>query len=266
MEQELIISTTDLTKIYHMGNSDIFALNRVNLEVHTGQLITIMGVSGSGKSTLLHLIGGIDDPTAGTVRSCGMVLPELSYHELADYRRRNVGFVFQFENLSPILTARENIELPMRILGLTREEREKRVNELLDWVNMKNRANHPPHALSGGERQRIAVLVALANDPILILADEPTGELDSENSGMMAELFRKLNKDFGKTILLVTHDPQVGQIGEKILEMRDGRIIGEKQLEKYAYFCPECTKKPQEVVKYCSGCGKVVNDQDRKKN
>jgi len=254
----LVISTNDLTKIYQMGSIDIFALNRVNLDVYEGQLITLMGVSGSGKSTLLHIIGGIDDSTAGTVRSCGKVLQELSYYELADYRRKNVGFVFQFENLSPILTAMENIELPMRILGLPRETRKKRVNELLDWVNMKKRANHPPHALSGGERQRIAVLIALANDPKLILADEPTGELDSSNTRMIADLFKRLNSEFGKTILIVTHNPQLGKIGDKILEMKDGQITGEKQVESLALFCSDCLKKEVRRNIHCSGCGKPL--------
>jgi len=222
MVEEIAIQTIDLTKIYHLGDSDIFALNRVNLEVYKGQLLTIMGVSGSGKSTLLHLIGGIDTPTAGTIRSCGHLINELNDSEMSKYRKDKVGFVFQFENLSPILTAQENIELPMRILGIPREERKKKSTELLSWLNMENRANHPPHALSGGERQRIAVLVALANDPELILADEPTGELDSENSKLLAQIFKNMSKDFGKTILIVTHNPEVAQVGDKILEMRDG--------------------------------------------
>lgn len=239
-----------------MGESDIFAVNRVDLEVYSGELITFMGVSGSGKSTLLHLIGGIDNPTAGTILSCDRILNELSEGDLAEYRKSDVGFVFQFENLSPILTAKENVELPMRILGMAREERIKRTNELLSWVHMRNRANHPPHALSGGERQRIAVLVALANDPKLILADEPTGELDSENSKVLSDIFTNLSKEFGKTIILVTHDPGIAQIGDKKYEMKDGEIIGEIKPQQFASFCSDCFGK--EDVRYCSGCGKKL--------
>ena len=260
MIKDLAIQTNDLTKIYHLGDSDIFALNRVNLEVYSGQLITIMGVSGSGKSTLLHLIGGIDIPTAGTILSCGHMINEMNDSDLSEYRKQKVGIVFQFENLSPILTAQENIELPMRILGTPREERKKRSNELLSWVDMKNRKNHPPHSLSGGERQRIAVLVALANDPELILADEPTGELDSENSKLLAKIFKNLSKDFGKTILIVTHNPEVAQIGDKILEMKDGGISGEKKLELSASFCTKCIDLNNNVVNFCSGCGRPIKD------
>ncbi|MFX0088240.1 MAG: ABC transporter ATP-binding protein, partial [Candidatus Hodarchaeota archaeon] len=182
MNHDTVIQTNDLTKIFHLGESKIYALNRVTLSVIKGRIISIMGVSGCGKSTLLHLIGGIDNPTSGTIYSCGKILTQLSESELADYRRRDVGFIFQFGNLSPILTAEENIQLPLKILELPREEQKKRVKELLSWVSMENRSNHPPHALSGGERQRIAVAIALANNPSLILADEPTGELDTKNT------------------------------------------------------------------------------------
>ena len=259
MNQDTIIQTDDLTKIFHLGDSDVLALNRVNLTVSKGQIISIMGVSGSGKSTLLHLLGGIDNPTAGTIQSCGKIITELSENDLANYRRKDVGFVFQFENLSPILTAKENIELPLKILDIPREEQKRRVKELLTWVNMEHRADHPPHALSGGERQRIAVLIALANDPRLILADEPTGELDSENTEILAELFKKLNADFGTTILLVTHNPLVARIGDEILEMRDGQITGTKQLELFALFCSNCTKQRTRIIQYCSGCGTPIS-------
>lgn len=260
MSQDTIIQTHDLTKIFHLGDSDIFALNRVNLTVSRGQILSIMGVSGSGKSTLLHLLGGIDSPTAGTIQSCGKIITQLSESELSDYRQKEVGFVFQFENLSPILTAKENIELPMKILNIPREEQKKRVKELLAWVNLGSRADHPPHALSGGERQRIAVLVALANDPRLILADEPTGELDSENTEIMAKLLKTLNEDFGTTILLVTHNPLVAKIGDEILEMRDGQITGIKQLEIFASFCSKCTKSQKRAIDFCSGCGKSISN------
>ncbi|MFX0170475.1 MAG: ATP-binding cassette domain-containing protein, partial [Candidatus Hodarchaeota archaeon] len=233
--------------------------DEVLIEAYKGQLIIIMGVSGSGKSTLLHLVGGIDSPTAGTILSCNHVITDLPEHELAEYRKKDVGFIFQFENLSPILTAKENIELPMRMLGTPREERKKRSNELLSWLNMESRADHPPHALSGGERQRIATLVALANDPELILADEPTGELDSENSNLLAQLLKNMNIDFGKTILLVTHNPEVAHIGEKVLEMRDGEIRGEMQPQVFALFCSKCQKESKRTVNFCSTCGTLIN-------
>jgi len=261
MNQDTIIQTNDLTKIFHLGDSDIFALNRVNLNVSRGQILSIMGVSGSGKSTLLHLLGGIDNPTAGTIQSCGKIITQLSESELAEYRQKEVGFVFQFENLSPILTAKENIELPMKILNIPREEQKKRVKELLAWVNLGNRANHPPHTLSGGERQRIAVMVALANDPRLILADEPTGELDSENTEILAKLLKTLNEDYGTTILLVTHNPLVAKIGDEILEMRDGQITGTKQLEIFASFCSKCTAIQNRAIGFCSGCGNVISNE-----
>jgi len=261
MNQDTIIQTNDLTKIFHLGDSDIFALNRVNLNVSRGQILSIMGVSGSGKSTLLHLLGGIDNPTAGTIQSCGKIITQLSESELAEYRQKEVGFVFQFENLSPILTAKENIELPMKILNIPREEQKKRVKELLAWVNLGNRANHPPHTLSGGERQRIAVMVALANDPRLILADEPTGELDSENTEILAKLLKTLNEDYGTTILLVTHNPLVAKIGDEILEMRDGQITGTKQLEIFASFCSKCTAIQNRSIGFCSGCGNVISNE-----
>jgi len=255
MTQETIVQTHNLKKVFEHGTSEIHALNEVNLTVKSNQIVSIMGVSGSGKSTLLHLIGGIDSPTDGTIISCCLSLNGLNEKELAKYRREKVGFVFQFENLSPILTAEENIELPLKILGMAREQRKRRVTELLTRMGMNSRATHAPHALSGGERQRIAVLVALANDAEIILADEPTGELDSENTQIIIDLFKQLKIEFGKTILLVTHNPVVARIGDIALEMRDGKIIGNAPLQQYATFCSDCSASNLTLVQYCSSCG-----------
>lgn len=258
MKSDYIVETFDLTKIYQLGKTEIQAVKKVNLTIEEGEMLALMGVSGCGKSTLLHLIGGIVDHTSGTIISCGQPITDASENELSEYRRKKLGFVFQFKNLSPVLTAAENIELPLRILNIPREERKRRSKELLTWVNMEPRADHPPIALSGGERQRIAVLIALATDPELILADEPTGELDSENSELITSLLKNLNKEFGKTIFLVTHDSNVAKVADRVLEMRDGKIIGKKRLNVFASFCPKCVTANEKNINFCSNCGALL--------
>ncbi|MHA1168311.1 MAG: ATP-binding cassette domain-containing protein [Candidatus Hodarchaeales archaeon] len=232
-----IIEIKDLTKQYMTSASvPILALRNLNLDVHENEICSIMGPSGCGKTTLLNMVGGIDYPTSGFIRVGDYYLtsPEMmpgrfgiSSGMHTDFRRKTVGFVFQLHNLSPVHNAIENIELPMIFAGVPREERKKRSRELLNDVGMTERASHRLDALSGGERQRIAVAAAFANQPPVILADEPTGELDRENTLKICELFLKMKeiKDF--TMILVTHNPVVAMIGDRILEIRDGSVKGE---------------------------------------
>jgi len=220
------VTTKDLIKVYRTGKSEVIALRGLAMQVSDGELVAIRGPSGCGKTTLLNLIGGIDRPTAGRIEVDGANIVDLSDADLVKYRRDRVGFVFQFFNLVPTLTAEENIELPMRLAGKSRGLRAKRTKELLDLVGLEKRATHRPDELSGGEQQRIAVAVALANDPPLILADEPTGELDTKTGQEILDLFLRLNRDLSKTIIIVTHDERVSHIAHRILQIVDGQIVG----------------------------------------
>ncbi len=214
----------DLIKIYKLGAVEVQALRGLNVNVRRGEMISIIGPSGSGKTTLLNIIGGLDRATAGTVRVFDKDLSKMSTSDLVNFRREMVGHVFQNMNLVPTLTAAENIELPMAALGIPREERRKRVDQLLEVVNLLDRRNHKPGELSGGEQQRIALASALANDPPLILADEPTGELDTENARIVVEYLRRINQDMGKTVIMVTHDPNIARISDRILRIHDGVV------------------------------------------
>ncbi|MFQ6076522.1 MAG: ABC transporter ATP-binding protein, partial [Candidatus Bathyarchaeia archaeon] len=216
----------DLIKVYRIGRIEVQALRGVNLNVDKGEMISIIGPSGSGKTTLLNLIGGLDTATAGLVRVGKTEVTALSVSQLVDYRRRIVGHVFQTLNLVPTLSAAENIGLAMIALGKPRSERRKRVAELLEVAGLTHRANHKPDELSGGEQQRVAVAAALANDPELILADEPTGELDTVNSKIVVDYLSKINEELGKTIIMVTHDPNVARACHRILRIEDGAIRG----------------------------------------
>ncbi|HDJ21606.1 MAG TPA: ABC transporter ATP-binding protein [Candidatus Bathyarchaeota archaeon] len=214
----------DLIKIYKLGAVEVQALRGLNVNVRRGEMISIIGPSGSGKTTLLNIIGGLDRATAGTVRVFDKDLSKMSTSDLVNFRREMVGHVFQNMNLVPTLTAAENIELPMAALGIPREERRKRVDQLLEVVNLLDRRNHKPGELSGGEQQRIALASALANDPPLILADEPTGELDTENARIVVEYLRRINQEMGKTVIMVTHDPNIARISDRILRIHDGVV------------------------------------------
>jgi len=221
------VTTKDVIKVYSAGKSEVIALRGLDMAVSDRELVAVRGPSGCGKTTLLNLLGGIDRPTAGRIEVNGSNLVDLSDAELVRYRLQKVGFIFQFFNLVPTLTAEENVELPMRLAGKGPSARSKRTKELLELVGMTKRAVHRPDELSGGEQQRIAIGVALANDPSLLLADEPTGELDTKTGQEVLDLFQRMNQEFGKTIVVVTHDTRVSQIAHRILEIRDGKILGE---------------------------------------
>ena len=221
------IRTKDLIKVYRTGKSEVIALRGLDMQVAEGELVAVQGPSGCGKTTLLNLIGGIDRPTAGRIEVDGSNLVDLGDGDLVKYRLAKVGFIFQFFNLVPTLTAEENVELPLRLAGKGPSIRAKRRKELLELVGMTQRASHRPDELSGGEQQRVAIGVALANDPPLLLADEPTGELDTKTGQEVLDLFRRLNQEFKKTIVVVTHDARVSHIAHRVLEIQDGKILGE---------------------------------------
>jgi putative ABC transport system ATP-binding protein len=226
------IVTKDLMRVYKIGKSEVIALRGLDLEVGDREVVAVRGPSGCGKTTLLNLIGGLDRPTAGSIDVDGSNIVHYSDSDLVKYRREKVGFVFQFFNLVPTLTAKENIQLPLRLAGATSESRRERTDELLDLVGLHDRATHKPDELSGGEQQRIAIAVALANDPPLILADEPTGELDTETGQQMLDLFEKLNTKYRKTIIIVTHDQRISAIATNTLEIVDGRIVSGTEAER----------------------------------
>ncbi len=221
------IVTKDVIKVYRAGKSEVIALRGLDMETADGDLVAVRGPSGCGKTTLLNMLGGIDRPTAGRVEIDGSNLVDLNDSDLVRYRRDRVGFIFQFFNLVPTLTAEENVELPMRLARKALAHRKKRSRELLELVGLSKRATHRPDELSGGEQQRVAIAVALSNDPPLLLADEPTGELDTKTGQEVLDLFQHLNQDFGKTVVVVTHDQRVASIAHRILEIRDGKILSE---------------------------------------
>ncbi len=219
------IMTKDLIKVYRTGKAEVIALRGLDMHVDDGEFVAVRGPSGGGKTTFLNILGGIDRPTAGRIEVNGSNLVDFTDGELVRYRLRQTGFVFQFFNLVPTLTAEENIELPMRLASRNGEARKARTKELLDLVGLAHRARHRPDELSGGEQQRIAIAVALSNDPPLLLADEPTGELDTKTGQEVLNLFQRLNQDLKKTIVVVTHDARVADIANRTLDIRDGKIV-----------------------------------------
>ncbi len=231
MQRKLVVETINLTKIYGDGTA-IRALDGVNLKVAEGELVAIMGPSGSGKSTLLNLLGALDRPTSGKVIINGQDLAQVK--DMDRFRAEVVGFVFQLHNLIPTLTAAENVEVPMQGIGMPAGQRHVRARELLALVDLAERIDHLPNQMSGGERQRVALARALANDPALILADEPTGNLDSTNGAEIVALFQRLNREQGKTIIIVSHDPVVALSTQRIITLRDGRI-GTDQIVSETY-------------------------------
>jgi putative ABC transport system ATP-binding protein len=214
----------DLIRVYRLGNVEVQALRGLSMEVKEGEMISVIGPSGSGKTTLLNIIGGLDQATAGYVQVGDIVVTTLKPSHLIDFRRKSVGHVFQTLNLIPTLTAIENVELSMIAMGASRGSRHERVKHLLEIVGLTERANHKPDELSGGEQQRVAIAAALANDAQVLLADEPTGELDTVNAKVVVDFLEKVNKELGKTVIMVTHDPKVARVADRILKIEDGTI------------------------------------------
>ena len=220
-----LIQAENLTKVYGTGDTAVVALDHVRLTVNPGEFVAVMGPSGCGKSTLLHLIGGLDRPTEGSVSIDGQPLAKMSDNATTQLRRRKIGFVFQFFNLIPTMTAIENLELPMIVAGMTETECRRRAEALLQIVGLEAKGNKRPEELSGGEQQRVGVALALGNDPALILADEPTGNLDSENAGIIVKLLCSLTSDYGKTVIMVSHDQKAVANFPSEYAMRDGRFV-----------------------------------------
>ncbi|MEM5829720.1 MAG: ABC transporter ATP-binding protein [Candidatus Aenigmatarchaeota archaeon] len=221
-----MIELRQVSKVYKMDEVEVIALKEINLKIMEKEFVAIIGPSGSGKSTLLHLMGLLDKPTTGKIFLDGIDVSKLNDKQLAKLRGEKIGFVFQFFNLYPTLTALENVKLPMTIAKKDKKESEKRAIELLKKVGLEKRANHLPSQLSGGERQRVAIARALANNPSLILADEPTGNLDSKTGEEIMKIFDKLQEE-GKTVVVVTHEINIAKYAERLIYLKDGRIIKE---------------------------------------
>ncbi len=222
----------NVTRTYKIGQVETQALRGVDLSISNGEFTALVGPSGSGKTTLLQLIGCLDQPSSGRVFIDGKDVSKLNHNQRADVRRGTIGFIFQFFALIPTLTAYENIEMPLLLIGKSNEERSARVNELLKAVDLTDRAHHRPDQLSGGEQQRVAIARALATNPSLILADEPTANLDTTNGEQVMEIMTRLNKETGVTFVFASHDPRVIKYGRRIVTLRDGTIIEDKVMDK----------------------------------
>jgi putative ABC transport system ATP-binding protein len=218
-----LVEIRNVSKIYHLGGEEIRALDDVSLDIEGGEFISIIGPSGSGKSTLMQIVGCLDTPSKGTIKLDGTMIQDASPRQLAAIRNRKIGFVFQFFNLLPKLTVLQNVELPMVYGGVPGRERHERALQALQLVDLANRNKHRPSQLSGGQQQRVAIARALVNDPKIIFADEPTGNLDSHTGELILQLFRKLSTE-GRTIILVTHDPEIAALTPRRIEIRDGKI------------------------------------------
>ncbi len=221
---EPIVQIRELTKIYAQGEIQVTALDHITLDIAGGEFLALMGPSGSGKSTLLHIIAGVDRPTSGQCLVQGVDVTKLNESQLADWRNQNVGFIFQTFNLIPVLTAAENVELPLLLTRLSRAQRRKQVETALEVVGLADRAKHLPRQLSGGQEQRVAIARALVTDPTLIVADEPTGNLDSHSAQEVLGALQSLRQDAGKTIIMVTHDPKAAAFGTRQIHLEKGEL------------------------------------------
>ena len=219
-----IVTIRNLSKFYQQGDINVTALDNISLDIAAGEFLSLMGPSGSGKSTLLHIIAGIDRPTKGECRVQDIDVAKLNESQLADWRNQNVGFVFQTFNLIPVLTAYENVELPLLLTKLNRAERRKQVETALEIVGLADRAKHLPKQLSGGQEQRVAIARALVTDPALVVADEPTGNLDSHSAQEVLGVLRTLSRDAGKTVIMVTHDPKAAAFGSRQIHLEKGEL------------------------------------------
>ena len=222
-----VVEVMDLVREFSTGTTTIRAVDGITFRVEPGELVAVRGRSGSGKTTLLSLVGTLDRPSQGSVRVTGLPVSEMPERDLVAFRRRTIGFIFQAFGLLPILSAAENVEIPLRLVAAEPRARDTRVAELLDLVGLAGRANHRPHELSGGEQQRVAIARALANRPRLLLADEPTGQLDSHTGRDIMALIRSIIRTEGTTAIVATHDPALIDLADRVLELRDGKVIGE---------------------------------------
>jgi len=220
-----LVEIRDLTKQFRKGDEVITPLQGVDLEIERGDFVSLMGASGSGKSTLLNAIAGIDRPTSGEIHVNGVEITKMSRAQLADWRAANIGYIFQMHNLIPVLTAYENIELPLLLLPMSGAERHKRVEIALDAVTLRDRANHYPRQLSGGQEQRVGIARAIVANPTIIVADEPTGDLDAATTEQILDLVQRLNAELGMTLLVVTHDPRVAALARRQLRLEQGKLI-----------------------------------------
>jgi putative ABC transport system ATP-binding protein len=224
---EALVRMRNVAKLFRRGSEEVHVLNDLDLEIAPGEFLALMGPSGSGKSTLLNLLAGLDRPTSGTIEVAGERIDSLSRADLAHWRSRHVGFVFQFYNLLPVLSAERNVELPLLLTSLSSAQRKKHVATALEIVGLSHRAGHTPRTLSGGEQQRVGIARAIVTDPTLILADEPTGDLDRKTGDGILDLLQGLNREQGKTIVMVTHDPHAAQRASRRLHMVDGQLSSE---------------------------------------
>ncbi|HMN13033.1 MAG TPA: ABC transporter ATP-binding protein [Bellilinea sp.] len=225
-----IIRTENLSKVYKTGELETVALDNVNVEIKPREFVAIMGPSGCGKSTLLHLMGGLDRPSSGAVYINGQSLQTLNDDKLTELRRREIGFVFQFFNLIPVLTAMENAALPLRLDGVNAKEANAKAVTWLERFGLGDKKSNRPDQLSGGEQQRVAVARALISEPTLILADEPTGNLDTKSAEEIASLLSQVSAEWGRTVVMVTHDPRIAAYADRIIFLKDGRVVDETQL------------------------------------
>ncbi|NUQ81562.1 MAG: ABC transporter ATP-binding protein [Bacteroidetes bacterium] len=220
-----IVTVSGLTKLYYRGSIEIPVLQNLNLSVPSGEFLALMGPSGSGKTTLLNLISGIDRPTSGSIMVGGTDIATLSESQLAVWRSRNVGFIFQFYNLIPVLTAYENVELPLELTSLSKKQKKERVEAMLNLVGLGDRMDHYPKQLSGGQQQRVAIARAIVTDPAILIGDEPTGDLDRKSAGDILTLLERLNKELQKTIIMVTHDPHAAERAHTIRHLEKGELM-----------------------------------------
>lgn len=221
-----IVSIDNLSKSYRRGRQKVAVLSNLQLEVEQGEFLALMGPSGSGKTTLLNLIGGLDEVDSGAIEVAGQRLDGMSSGQLAKWRARNVGFIFQFYNLLPVLSAERNVEVPLLLTRLSAKQRRRNVAVALQLVGLADRAHHKPSELSGGQQQRVAIARALVSDPALLVCDEPTGDLDRETSESVLQLLQELNREHGKTIIMVTHDPRAAEYASRTLHMDKGELVG----------------------------------------